>query len=489
MPSPLDSLRTTLRAKGLRHALIIILVLLAALILYLNIERARGLQAWTDYQSQAKAANRWVDYASFAGAPVPADQNFAAAPLLQNLALSGNDAAAAPARDFQKRFDDLIPADHVPNGLGEFGHWETSQPVDLLFWRTHWGVTDLLAPLKKFEAELADFAAAARRPATHFPPEGEPTSASLAALLDNLTRLTCLTELRALAELAQGQPGPAADDITTLLRAAQRCAAAPEINYQMLAVDIQSGALPVLWQGLAQRAWDDAQLAALENELAALDLLASSRRAWQYEAAFSTAAFEQTLGGPAALPADNTVLAGLAAIAQRFPRGWFYQTMVGFRRFYDGGILACYDLPRHRLDPAAVAQVTKMEEALAASWSPYNYLLKTLAPAHQSLMVVAKAQAGLDLARVACALERARLATGQYPEKLDALAPVYITNLPPDIITGQPLIYQRAPAGDKFVLYSVAWNNRDDGGFVAPALSARWSDGDWTWSYDPLPKR
>ncbi len=488
MPSTLDSIRQSLRAKGVRRALITVLVLLAALILYLNIERARGLQAWTDYQAHAKAGGWWLDYASFAQPAVPDDQNFAAAPLLQNLALSGNDAAAAPARDFQKRFDALIPEDHVPNGLGDFGHWETAQPVELQFWRDHWQTTDLLGPLKQFDAELADFAAAARRPETRFPLEGEPAAASLGALLDNFTRLTCLTELRALAELDQNLPGLAADDVTTLLRAARHCAADPEINYQMLAVDFQSGAIPILWQGLAQHRWNDAQIDGLEDEIASLDLLASSHRAWQFEAAFSTAAFEQTLGTPEGIPADNAALAGLANISARFPRGWLYQTMIGFRRFYDGGILGCYDLAHHRLDPAAVAKVTKMENDITASWSPYNYLLKTLAPAHQTLMVIAEAQAGLDLARVACALERARLATGQYPEKLAALVPAYASALPPDLITGQPLIYKRDPGGEKFVLYSIGWNNQDDGGWVAPALSDRWTAGDWTWSYEPQPK-
>jgi hypothetical protein len=489
MPGPLESLRQSFSAQRARRVLIALLLLLALLILYLNAERARGLQAWTDYQTQAKAAAQWLDYTTFAQPPVPDDQNFAAAPLLQTLALSGNDAAAAPARDFQKRFDDLIPDDHVPNGFGDFGHWETAQPVDLQFWRDHWNTTDLLVPLKKFAAELSDFAAAARRPETRFPLEGEPTAPNLGALLDNLTRLTCLTELRALAELDQNLPGPAAADVTTLLRAAQRCAAAPEANYQMLAVDIQSGALPVLWQGLAQRRWDDAQLAALADELAALDLLASSHHAWQFEAAFSTAAFEQALGGPAAIPADNAALTGLTNIAARFPRGWLYQTMVGFRRYYDGGILACYDVAHHRLDLAAVVKVAKTESDITASWSPYNYLLKTLAPAHQSLMVVAEAQTGIDLARVACALERVRLATGHYPEKLDALVPAYTAALPPDIITGQPLIYKCDPGGDKFVLYSLGWNNQDDGGWVTPKLSDRWTEGDWTWSYEAQPKR
>ena len=50
----------------------------------------------------------------------------------------------------------------------------------------------------------------------------------------------------------------------------------------------------------------------------------------------------------------------------------------------------------------------------------------------------------MDLARVAIALERYRLAHGAYPESLDVLAPQFIAQLPHDIINGQPLHYRRA---------------------------------------------
>ena len=71
----------------------------------------------------------------------------------------------------------------------------------------------------------------------------------------------------------------------------------------------------------------------------------------------------------------------------------------------------------------------------------------------------------MDLARVAIALERYRLAHGEYPESLDALAPQFIAKLPHDIINGQPLHYRRTADG-QFVLYSVGWNETDDGGEV-----------------------
>jgi hypothetical protein len=93
-------------------------------------------------------------------------------------------------------------------------------------------------------------------------------------------------------------------------------------------------------------------------------------------------------------------------------------------------------------------------------------------------------QASIDLARVACALERYHLAHGDYPEMLDALAPQFIAQIPHDIINGQPLHYRRTDDG-QFILYSVGWNETDDGGQVVLKKngSVDRTKGDWVWQY------
>jgi hypothetical protein len=94
-------------------------------------------------------------------------------------------------------------------------------------------------------------------------------------------------------------------------------------------------------------------------------------------------------------------------------------------------------------------------------------------------------QESVDLARVAMALERYRLAHGEYPESLDPLTPQFITKQPHDIINGEPLHYRRTADG-RFVLYSVGWNETDDGGVVvlskgsSPRVDI--NKGDWVWS-------
>ena len=103
---------------------------------------------------------------------------------------------------------------------------------------------------------------------------------------------------------------------------------------------------------------------------------------------------------------------------------------------------------------------------------------------------IALAQNAVQEAIVACALERFRLSKGQYPESLDELAPQFITKLPPDVMNGEPLRYRRTEDG-KFVLYSVGWNEVDDGGVIArtegsPNKVQDITQGDWVW---PFPAR
>ena len=93
----------------------------------------------------------------------------------------------------------------------------------------------------------------------------------------------------------------------------------------------------------------------------------------------------------------------------------------------------------------------------------------------------ATAQTAADQTVLACALERYRLANGQFPEKLEALVPRFVTQLPNDVITGEPYKYRRTD-DSHFVLYSIGWNEKDDGGMPGKALFDE-TQGDWVWTY------
>ena len=54
---------------------------------------------------------------------------------------------------------------------------------------------------------------------------------------------------------------------------------------------------------------------------------------------------------------------------------------------------------------------------------------------------------------------------GSFPNPWKPLSPRFLQKMPHDIITGAPLKYRRTPDG-QFILYSVGWNEKDDGGQV-----------------------
>jgi hypothetical protein len=97
------------------------------------------------------------------------------------------------------------------------------------------------------------------------------------------------------------------------------------------------------------------------------------------------------------------------------------------------------------------------------------------------------------MARISCALERYRLANGQFPDTLDTLAPHFINKIPNDVLDGKPLRYRRTP-DSSYLIYSVGWNKTDDGGVAPPpkGASVEWEKkrgpvdpekGDWVWTY------
>jgi hypothetical protein len=118
-----------------------------------------------------------------------------------------------------------------------------------------------------------------------------------------------------------------------------------------------------------------------------------------------------------------------------------------------------------------------MDAAFSGNAKPYNFLAAIGNPnIIKATQTLAHNQTLVNEAQIACALERYRLAHGEYPETLDALKPEFIEKLPHDIIGGQPLFYRRTGDG-KFLLYSVGWNETDDGGITSDKMD----QGDWVW--------
>jgi hypothetical protein len=158
------------------------------------------------------------------------------------------------------------------------------------------------------------------------------------------------------------------------------------------------------------------------------------------------------------------------------PRGWMYQNMrVGAP--LEQLIMEAFDVPNNQVLPGKFEAVDNVVATASRHRSPYNFLAATALPYFsKAAQTTARNQTLANEAFVACGLERYRLAHGQYPDTLEALVPQFAEKLPHDIMGGQPLKYHRT-GHNRFVLYSVGWNGKDDGG--VPGKTA--AEGDLVW--------
>jgi hypothetical protein len=162
------------------------------------------------------------------------------------------------------------------------------------------------------------------------------------------------------------------------------------------------------------------------------------------------------------------------------PDGWYFENELTVAEMHRQFFLPMIDtnlqvaLPKIRKDANEYFKKLNL--------GPWNMIALLSADLRSSGRKFAYGQNSINMARVACALERYRLAHGEYPETLDALAPQFIAQIPHDIIGGKPLHYRRTDGG-KFLLYSIGWNETDDGGQIGLGESGFLDTrkGDWVW--------
>ena len=169
--------------------------------------------------------------------------------------------------------------------------------------------------------------------------------------------------------------------------------------------------------------------------------------------------------------------------ASRFvPSGWYRLNQLTLNRLYQERCLPLVDAGKHRVNVAQTREVDDVPELKKPGL--YNIFARLLFPAvSKTATKFANGQTSIDLATIACALERFRVAHGEYPAQLDLLVPKFIEKIPTDLINGDLPKYRREADGT-FVVYSVGWNETDEGGQPGMAKSGNTVDpskGDWVW--------
>jgi hypothetical protein len=488
--------------------------LAALIILFYAEEDTRGRLAWDRFKSRWEAKGEKFDFAAFIPAPVPEDKNFAMAPVVATTysrILDANGHRKSPPNtnvvdrlQMPLDFDNRGPT----NGIG---NWQKGISSNLEPWQKYYRnlslttnlfpvapqpqtpAADVLLALSRYDSTIEELRQAAALPASRFPLnyESEEPFAILLPHLAPMKGCAVVLRLRALAELEAGQSEAALADISLVLRLTEKFRSEPFLISHLVRIAMFQITEQAVWEGLAKHRWTDAQLSELDRHLAAFDFIADYTAAMRGENSCAVATVDFLRHHPNLLDSigestakESIRLADLCGYL--IPSGWFFQNELCSSKFILEQFLPIANLSEQSISPALVSRSTQSLNAM--QFTPYTMICKMLLPGlTSSAHRFGFAQASLNLARCACALERHRLAHGTYPETLDALAPQFIAKVPRDPIGGQALRYR--PANDAlFILYSIGWNERDDGGQVCLSKggSVDLDDGDWVWRYPDL---
>ncbi len=455
--------------------------IISVLVLFYAEESWRGKRAWAALQREAAARGESLELSSVAPPPVPDEDNFALATGVAEVlgyAARGPGAVQAPA--------------DVDSGILSFNQERhQKRPAE-----------DVLLALSRYDAALAVLRAASQRPKVRYPIAYEDGLFALQRLnhhfeqnLPATVRILCL---RAVAELAQDRTDAALQDTLLALRLADSLRQEPYNQLHHARAAMLQLCLQPVWEGLALHRWKEAQLLTLQQHFAEMDLLREFRLrvrgetlvtmnlADQFQALLEgrRSALERGLGSDF----EEWFWIWVARVA--YPRGWLYQDKAWIYRFYEqrSDVAKALDNANRRQGSAELRRATD------------PFLLMLVVPRlkevfHQASPSALYLQTACQEASVACALERYRLAQGQYPKSLAALIPTWLKQIPADLLDpkGSPLKYRCEPDGG-FVLYSIGLNRVDDHGKPVPVHESQHhgakpfeepflhlDQGDWAW--------
>ncbi|MEI6192846.1 MAG: hypothetical protein WCS42_00790 [Verrucomicrobiota bacterium] len=465
---------------------VITVVCLAVLVAVFYAEEDwRGKRAWDNCQRELAAKGMVLDWNACIPPNVPEEQNLFKAHKMTEWFVKNR---TAFTNDLLNRLQSANTALTASVSMDTNLIATTASAADYLVWSD------------QFEPDFALIRAALQRPYARM--DGDYSNPDKIPLPNFITvRIVAqMLAQRAHCYLLLNQPEKALRELTLLNDSRRLLQAAPSgkpmtmvaamINVAVAGVYIQTVA-----EGLQRQAWQNAELVTLQEQLAGINLAPFVIHAFEFEpAAVCRAAptidfrkmmnmFDVVSGSSKRnmwqnlwrkVTNLNTVALNLA------PRGWIYQNMANFARATQKIHESLFDAEQ-LVTPQRADQAMKTLEMQLEHAPAFNLLSSFGIPNYsKALQTFARNQTHINESQIVCALERHHYAHGDYPAALDALMPEFIGQLPPDLIGGQPLRYLRTSDG-KFLLYSVGWNEKDDGG----ESDNRIIDGkdDWAWQY------
>lgn len=489
--------RWALSWRILRRTLITLAVMLTLIAAIYTEENWRGQRAWAQCKRDLIAAGYEMDWHNLIPPPVPDEQNVFKAPHMQEWFVRPTGFASTATTGAPNSLQALLTH---PN-LAFFG--KESRITNAV------AANEFLDWSRQFTPEFDLIRTALQRPSARM--EGD-YSKPFEMPIPNFVMLRCLAQTfaqRAHCHLLLGQPNAALADLTFIhatrkLLFGQSPGKPMTLVAAMIHVAITGLYTSIIEEGLHNHAWQEAQLLALESQLAELNLPATVYEAFSCELTASSHAFEhepfsklmnlslvvtnqkQTQGIWHEL--WNRIKGWRSHLYDAAPRGWLLQNMVTHARL-ERLILESMQGYDTNMQPQRMQAAQQKLEAELERPSRFNLIARIAIPNFfKARLTTARNQTTVSQARIVCALERFHRAQGQYPETLAALSPQFLTSVPNDLIGGQPFKYRRHPDGSA-LLYSIGWNETDDGGTAVLTSgnnpTPELTQGDWVWTLSP----
>jgi hypothetical protein len=464
-------------------------------------ENWRGKNAWETYKHELEAQGEQLDWKAGIPARVPDEQNFINTPLLQAIGYKDK-----VDKKIMERLSFDFGSDFVKGIDGKFTDFKGFQ--DRLrtnrFWQKGKGwientrtdlpprpenpAADVLTVFQKIEPEAKELRQASQRPYAQFAVEGNPFEVSVPNFVACRT-LVQMFSLRACAELALGQPDEAFQDIRVIHRLADALGSNPILVSVMIRVAITGVGMESFWEGLAGRQWSDAQLEEFQRYFQSIDLLKDLDNSWRMGERNAVNNIAEGLLRDEFLgtkkDAKSIFEAALEKIAaSAIPTGWIYQNKLVYTRMMQSSS-STWNAREQKVLPRKVDGFESVLNEFFSHRSPFKLLAGIGIPNFtKAVRTAAQNQTFANEAMLACALERYHRAQGEFPETLNSLMPKFINSIPSDIVGGGEALKYRRTTDGKYILYSVGWDEKDNGG--TPATNTAGQEGDWAW---PFPEK
>lgn len=455
-----------------RRRWLLLAILMAVLFGFFGLERWLAARSWDGYKAQLAAAGVNLDWPSLVPPMPPDDQNFYMHPLVQKW-LPARGAAKLGKRNWE-----------VPAARGEGppylppGRFGSPPTMDELAALARDELEQLRAWFAAWDEALAELRSASQRPFAMLP--GNYSSPEIAPIPDFVAARSLAQALavRARVHLLLGQSGATREDLDALGAILKGLDGKPStLVSAMIRCALAGLYLEIVEDGFARRLWKPENLAGLQERLLSIDLLEDYVSALRDGEQAAVCYLLEKLAADADRKNRQSVAQLIAGgnnwqekALRLVPAGWIRKNQLLAARFLQLG-MALIDPEEKRYFPAKAEQTFAAIDSEFRRRRPGNFLAAVCIPNFsRASSTVAKNQSRLQLAAINCALERHRHEKGEYPERLELLAPEHLARVPHDLVTGKAPIYRRLDL-DRCVLYSVGPDGNDDGG----------SGDDWRW--------